>query len=135
MPSTNSTISLAHYRLAAEVAEYIREHACERELLSIPRLAQRFGVCRTTLKTCFKYRHGVSVHKYVLSARVEKAKNLILERPMPIKEIAWELGYTDVANFARDFRKVVGISAGEWVRGNRVGRMEMEEVGCGLQIS
>ena len=40
---------------------------------------------------------------------------MLLDRNMPIKEVAYELGYCDVYAFCKQFKQQEGITPGEFV--------------------
>lgn len=103
------TISLYHYHKAGEVAAYIRANTSQRNILSIDALGKRFGTCQTNLKKAFKHRFKTSVHQYIIQARIEKAKEMLCEQGLPVKEIAWTLGYPEIGNLTRDFKKITGL--------------------------
>ncbi len=114
MPLHTTTISLSKFSLAGEVAVYIETHCLDRDKLSILHLCKNFGVCATTLKESFKYRHGITIHQYILQSRMTLAKKYLMQDRLSVKETAWELGYNAMSNFARDFKKVVGSTPGEF---------------------
>jgi hypothetical protein len=62
----------------------------------------------------FKDVFGASPTQLLVRLRMQKARNLLLETPMSIKEIADCLGYERQHEFARAFRKHAGQSPSEW---------------------
>lgn len=60
--------------------------------------------------TVFKTDTGTSIIEYVISLRIEKAKQLLLEDETSIKEIAESVGFHDCNYFSRVFKKRVGLS-------------------------
>jgi AraC-like DNA-binding protein len=57
---------------------------------------------------------GVSPIQMALRTRIQIAKNLLLETPLSIKEIAEELGYMRQHEFSRAFHRVTGRSPTVW---------------------
>lgn len=57
---------------------------------------------------------GCSPRQMALSTRIQTAKNLLLETPLSIKQIAEELGYARQHEFSRAFHGVTGVSPTEW---------------------
>lgn len=55
--------------------------------------------------TLFKKQTGYSIIDYLINARIEKAKLLIAENILSLKEIAEETGFEDYNYFARTFKK------------------------------
>jgi AraC family transcriptional regulator len=64
----------------------------------------------------FRVSFGVPVHQWVISQRLERAKDLLLNSNEPLIEIAFLAGFSDQASFNRTFAKAVGSSPGRWRR-------------------
>jgi len=90
----------------AAAVHFIREHACER--IQINDVAARVGVSRSTLKNRFKAAMGHSIHAEILYVRLERAKQLIAETDLPLKQIALQVGFQYVQYLTKLFRKRVG---------------------------
>jgi AraC-like DNA-binding protein len=75
----------------------------EMDLSTVARSAgmSRFYFCKT-----FKKVTGVNYTKYVTRVRVEKAKDLLMNRNFRISEIAYEVGFQSLAHFNRAFRSI-----------------------------
>jgi len=58
----------------------------------------------------FKKATGLNFTDYVSRLRVEKAKNLLLNRNLRVSEIAYEVGFQSLTHFNRVFKKVMGQS-------------------------
>jgi AraC family transcriptional regulator len=66
----------------------------------------------------FKHVTGVSPHQYVLKARLERAKSLLLRGNVSISEVAHKLGFFDQSHFTRSFKRLVGITPQTLLRQN-----------------
>lgn len=62
----------------------------------------------------FKDEFGCNFSEYVTRKRLEKSKELLDDPTKKVYEIAQELGYADVSNFIKVFKKVYGISPGDY---------------------
>lgn len=113
MPS--SSFSLLNHTRSGSIAAYIQETVRGEDLssLKLSALARRFAVSERLLTSAFRARYKTSVKAYVLSERNKYICEL-LETNMSVKEIAYQLGYSEPCNFTRDFGKRMGMSAGEW---------------------
>jgi len=58
----------------------------------------------------FKKATGLNFTDYVSRIRVEKAKNLLLNRNLRVSEIAYEVGFQSLTHFNRVFKKIMGQS-------------------------
>jgi len=82
---------------------YILTHL-EKELNSTI-LAREVSLSTHKLKAGFKQLNHVTLHQYILSGRMEKAKNLLLNTDLPIKAIASLAGYSNQKYFLTAFKK------------------------------
>jgi AraC-like DNA-binding protein len=77
---------------------------------SLPELAKIIGVNEYKLKRGFKEMFGNTVFGFLADARLEIAKNDLLETRKSSTEIASTLGYSSPQHFSHAFKKKFGIS-------------------------
>ena len=65
----------------------------------------------------FKDETGVNFIEYLTNLRIERAKELLRNSDMSIKQICSEAGYSDPNYFSRIFRKNVGVTPTEYKDG------------------
>lgn len=58
----------------------------------------------------FKQTAGVAPHAFVLNRRLERAKQLLLNREKPVTDIAFDLGFSSHSHFTTFFRKHTGVT-------------------------
>ena len=58
------------------------------------------------LKQSFREVFGMSIYQYFQQARLEKAKELLAENKWTVKEVGYELGFTNIGHFSRLFERV-----------------------------
>ncbi|MGB3621425.1 MAG: helix-turn-helix transcriptional regulator [Ketobacter sp.] len=73
-------------------------------------LATACGYSERHFTKIFKKQTGCTVSEYVRAVRITKAKALLLETDLPLKEIAFRLGFSTPANFSNSFRTATGIT-------------------------
>ena len=88
------------------VLTYVHQHICED--ISIDTLAELACVTKPYLIRIFKKELGSSPLQYVNQKKVERAQLLLLTEDCTVKEVAWQLGFTDHSYFIRMFRKTAG---------------------------
>jgi AraC family transcriptional activator of pyochelin receptor len=88
--------------------EYIMSHLEAPPSLS--ELAKIIGINEYKLKRGFKEIFNNTVFGYLSDARLEIAKNDLLENKSTASEIASELGYSSVQHFSNAFKKKFGLS-------------------------
>ena len=84
--------------------------------LSYSELAHRCGASVNTLHREFASATGLSIHKWRLNRRMEKAVQLLLHDNMSIKETADILGFADRYHFSKTFKHYFGISPAQFVK-------------------
>ena len=88
--------------------DYIHSHITEE--LSMEDLASVACVTKPYFIRLFKQEIGTSPLQYVNSKKVERAQLLLYTTDMPVKEVAYTLGFSDHSYFIRMFRKMMGIT-------------------------
>ena len=84
--------------------------------LRLSRLANECGLSVTHFARSFKTSFGTTLHRYVLSQRIEAAKALLLKADLPLVQIALDVGFSDQTTFCRTFNIMVGTTPGRWRR-------------------
>lgn len=102
-----SRCQLPKWRLRA-VCDYI-EANLDRDL-SLAELAAVAGFSVPHFKVLFRRATGLSPHRYVVECRVERARQLLLERNRSMGGVALEAGFTHSSHMVRCFRRVLGIA-------------------------
>lgn len=84
---------------------------------TVPEIAAQAGLSVSQTARRLRRLTGQSPQEYVIRARIERARRLMQETPLSLKQIAESLGYTDVYFFHRQFKAVTGATPGRWRRG------------------
>ena len=73
------------------------------------------------LSKLFSETEGITIEKYMINQKIERAKELIVYDELSLTEIADQLGYSSVAHLSSQFKKVTGLSPTHFKRvpGNR----------------
>ncbi|MBN8927072.1 MAG: helix-turn-helix transcriptional regulator [Rhodospirillales bacterium] len=83
--------------------------------LSVAAAATRCRLSRSHFIRAFRVTFGRTPHQWLLACRVQRAKALLLG-PLPIADIALELGFADQSHFTRVFTRHAGVPPGLWRR-------------------
>jgi AraC family transcriptional regulator len=104
--------TLPQGRLRA-VVEYIEEH-----LDASPTLEQIAAVVRLSpyhFARQFKAATGLPPHEYVITRRVERARQLLQTKAgLSLAEVAAYAGFSDQSQFCRHFKRLVGVTPGQF---------------------
>ena len=85
---------------------------------TLQELTQRLNTNEFKLKNGFKKLYQMSIYAYLTRVRIEKAKELLNNTDFPIKTIAARVGFKDISNFNRNFKKLTGVAPLVWRRNN-----------------
>lgn len=78
--------------------------------LKIEEISKIVGINETKIRKEFKTHYHTTIIDYISELRMLKAKKLIINKDLMIKEIAIDCGYEYVQNFTRAFKKKFGVS-------------------------
>ncbi|MBD2847362.1 helix-turn-helix transcriptional regulator [Paenibacillus sp. IB182496] len=92
-----------------QMLEWIRLHALDRGI-SVARIAEQFRYNPDYLSRMFKRRHGEALHAYIHRLKLDKAKELLAQTPLGIKEIADRVGIGDDKQFMKWFKRLEGMT-------------------------
>jgi AraC family transcriptional regulator len=101
------------------VVEYIEAH-----LDAGPTLAQLAAVARLSVYHFawqFKAATGLPPHQFVIARRVERARQLLqAETDLSLVEVALRAGFSDQSQFSRHFKRLVGVTPGQFRMSARI---------------
>ena len=101
------------------VVEYIEEH-----LDGSPSLEQMAATAHLSVyhfARQFRAATGLPPHQYVISRRVERAKQLLQEGDLSLAEVAAAAGFADQSKLSHTFKRVVGVSPRQFRRSAGIG--------------
>ncbi len=106
-------------RVSRAIHEAMRQMAdAAHEVGPLPSLARNLGVSYTWFRRAFAHHTGLSPHQYQLQLRIGRARTLLSETTLAVKEIAFRSGFESEQYFCRLFKSKTGVSPGAWRRRN-----------------
>ncbi|MBC7902053.1 MAG: helix-turn-helix transcriptional regulator [Gemmatimonadaceae bacterium] len=76
---------------------------------SINELSRMAMMSSTKLKTRFKEVYGMKLYEYYNRHRLQKAREMIIRSGTTIKDAAYSIGFSNLSNFSRAFKKEFGL--------------------------
>jgi AraC-like DNA-binding protein len=73
-------------------------------------LSEKLGYDYRYLSTLFSEVKGITIEHYIISHKIEKAKELLIYNELTLTEIAEKLHYSSVAHLSNQFKKVTGLT-------------------------
>lgn len=82
--------------------------------LSLVMIADHFGLTPQYLSAFYKKYSQTNLSDYIAEYRVERAKAMLAERELTVGEISRRVGYSNHIGFGRVFKKLEGITPGQY---------------------
>lgn len=96
----------------SKVLKYIHNNIYDD--IDIEKLASIACVTKPYLIRLFSKNFGISPLQYINQKKMEKAQLMLITGNLPIKELAYELGFNDHSYFIRLFKKITGLTPMEY---------------------
>ena len=110
-PDTQS-IADVDMDLVRRVGAFLKKN-CDRQI-TIERLGQIFYTNKNKLSYLFMLVYGVSIIEFVQTQRMERAKELLVDTDMSMKEIAALVGYKNQGSFSDVFKHFMGLTPSKY---------------------
>jgi AraC-like DNA-binding protein len=111
----NKKIKEKDIQALREVEEILSKHELDK-FPSIDVLSKTAMMSSTKLKTKFKTVYGMKLYEYYNRNRLEKARELLSSGRYSVKEVGLDIGFSNLSNFAKAFKKEFGILPNEMLR-------------------
>lgn len=95
-------------RTATIVHEYITNHFAEDINLNL--VANEFGYSPGYLTRIFQGKYGQSPNQFLIHFRINRARKLLEEKNLSVRQVGEAVGYPDQAYFSKIFKKHMGVS-------------------------
>lgn len=92
-------------------------------------LSQKLNVDYNYLSALFSSSEGITIEKYVILQRIERAKELLAYNELTLNEISYKLGYSSVQHLSQQFKKVTGLTPSQYKEHSLAGRKPLDQVG------
>lgn len=98
------------------IQSYINEHYTDPNL-SVDMLADAFSITAQHLSKSFKEIHGGGIQRYIVGVRIDNGKRLLTaNESLSIEQVADETGFTSSQSFIRAFKRMEGVTPGQFRR-------------------
>jgi AraC-like DNA-binding protein len=95
-------------RRAVEAALWLEEHA--QEAIDLDTVSRQAGLSPFHFLRLFARVLGVTPHQYLVRCRLRQAARLLADPVRSITDVAFDVGFADLSNFVRTFRRAAGVS-------------------------
>lgn len=87
--------------------------------LSLEEIASLFDFSVSYVSRLIKENKDTSFSHYLQNLRMNEFKRRLVNTNLPIKQLVFEVGYIDVSNFTRKFKKQMGVTPSEYRKMNK----------------
>lgn len=109
----NNSFKNKYSKKVSDSIEYINRNLFNQSL-NLADIAENINVHKVYLCRIFKEETGENVTKYILKARIEKSKEIIISTNSKLYEISDKLGFNSPQQFSILFKKVTGITPNQF---------------------
>ncbi|MFO7936495.1 MAG: helix-turn-helix domain-containing protein, partial [Kiritimatiellia bacterium] len=81
---------------------------------NLDELARDVSLSRSLFNTRFKQLTGFPPYAFILSCKMQKAKQLLSRDDISVTDVAYELGFSSSQHFAMHFKREFGMTPSEW---------------------
>ncbi|WP_019914253.1 helix-turn-helix domain-containing protein [Paenibacillus sp. HW567] len=99
--------------MVSEIKNYIEENFANPDL-SLKHLSDRFQVSGKYASYLFKTEFNMKFVDFLTELRMKEAEHLLLETDYSLQDIALKVGYANAISFGRVFKRVSGITPGDY---------------------
>lgn len=92
-------------------------------------LSQRTGYEYSYISNMFSTETGQPIEQYIIAQKIEKIKEWLSYNELSLSEMAWRLSYSSAAHLSNQFKKVTGITPGDFKKSNSIARKTLDKVG------
>lgn len=92
-------------------------------------LSEKLGADYNYLSALFSSVEGITIEKYVILQRIERAKELLEYNELNLSEIADNLCYSSVQHLSQQFKKITGLTPSQYKQSKKAGRKPLDQVG------
>ncbi len=112
-------------RRAVEAALWLEAHSTES--VDLEGTARQAGLSPFHFLRVFARVLGVTPHQYLLRSRLRHAARLLADEARSITDVALDVGFADLSNFVRTFRRAAGVSPRSFRRAAKGDRRIFQE--------
>ena len=103
--------------LMERIMKVVNEHLSDSNF-NVETMTKEVGISRAQLHRKMKEMTGLSVSEFIRNIRLEQAVRLLKEQKINVTQVAYTVGFSNLAHFSTVFRKQFGVSPSEYTGQN-----------------
>ncbi|MCL2232660.1 MAG: AraC family transcriptional regulator [Treponema sp.] len=102
-----------YYEKIVAKAKYLMESNVY-SAINMASISDQLGVSTSRLNEIFKTYTSMTPYQYFIQIKIHKAEGLLEQEDIPVKEVAFKMGFEDQYYFSRLFKNKTGFSPSDW---------------------
>lgn len=116
-------------QVKTNLIELLNSGRMEHEDISVSDyLARKLAKSYATISRVFSKREEITIEKYFIRLKIEKAKELVEYNKLSFSEIAYRLGYKNLQHLSRQFKEITGMSMSEYQKLQNPERKPLDKI-------
>ena len=91
-------------------------------------LAKNLAKSYANISRVFSKKEEITIEKYFIRLKIEKAKELVEYGNQSFSEIAYQLGYKNLQHLSRQFKQITGMSMSEYQKLQNPERTSLDKI-------
>ncbi|MBN2519885.1 MAG: helix-turn-helix transcriptional regulator [Bacteroidales bacterium] len=91
-------------------------------------ISGKIGYDYSYLSKLFSSEESITIEKYIILQKIERAKELLVYNELSIKEISYTLGYSSIQHLSNQFKKITGLTPTHFKSLNENKRKPLDKV-------
>lgn len=91
-------------------------------------LSKKLAKSYASLSRTFSRHEGITIEKFFINLKIEKAKELVQYGAQNFSEIAYHLGYKNLQHLSRQFRQITGMSMSDYQKLSNKERKGLDKI-------
>ncbi len=104
-------------QLMERIMKVVNDHLSDSDF-NVEMLTAEVGISRAQLHRKMKEITGLPVSEFIRNLRLEQAARLLKEQKVNVTQVAYTVGFSNLAHFSTVFRKQFGVSPTEYIEQN-----------------
>lgn len=91
-------------------------------------ISEKIALSYQYISSLFSSIEGVTIEKFIINQKIEKAKELLVYDELNLSEISYRLGYSSVQHLSNQFKKVTGLTPSHFKKLKENKRLPLDKV-------
>ncbi|MDD6885007.1 MAG: helix-turn-helix domain-containing protein [Eubacteriales bacterium] len=100
-------------QMGQDMLAYVTQNFAKPDI-SLDAVAEHFHLSSFYVSRFFSQYAGITFREYITGLRIDRAKSLLWDTDLPVRDIVAQIGYLDPSTFSKRFKQIVGITPGEY---------------------